>query len=282
MGIMNLGCHASAALKATQIDEMKKYTNLFQVFLQAPQRLILDKDLLRDAAYRLRDQHSDCHFVIHAPFWYNTQAPSRFHKLTLKSIRQYLEVCEEFAFSHYVIHTGSRKVTDKETGEVTIYDLQESVEFMTNALLSVAASIEGTSVKLCLENTPNVGTKGVGANQLLHVVERFRNKGLNNIGLCFDTEHAYAHGTEVTHFDRYIEFAEVIHLNSVPEKVEFGKGLDRHSKTPMSESVGIEPASLVRWAHRYADTIKILEMNQGPATETFEWLSTNDVLRIIG
>lgn len=64
-------------------------------------------------------------------------------------------------------------------------------------------------------------------------------KDLEGFSICFDTEHAYASGhiKKVDWLEPQLwDKISVVHLNSIPETVRFGSGLDRHSDSLLSES----------------------------------------------
>jgi len=54
------------------------------------------------------------------------------------------------------------------------------------------------------------------------------------VSVCLDTEHAYAAGDSLSDVD-YSDIS-MVHLNAIPNYVEYGGHLDRHSLTPLSES----------------------------------------------
>jgi len=278
---INLGCHANAESQKEGLEDFRPYTNLFQIFLQTPHRVQMDFDKLCLPAEAVRRMNPDCHFVVHAPFWYNFQAPNKLQKLALKSVKQHLEVCERFGFEYLVTHPGSRRVTvNKDTKEVREYDAEVAFETLTTSLQGVLAGIDGYGVKLLLENMPHCKANTLDTDFILRALAHYKERGLNNIGLCFDTEHAYAHGEQLSDYPRFLEAADLIHFNAVPEGVVYGQGRDRHSETPWFDSAGIEPSLLVEWAHSYSDTYKIMEMDKQPALSTFAWLSSDEVQRI--
>lgn len=67
----------------------------------------------------------------------------------------------------------------------------------------------------------------------------------NSVGLCIDTQHAYAAGQDLNKLP--YDKADVIHMNAVPPYVKHGGHLDRHSFTPLFKSKeGTEFVSIIK------------------------------------
>jgi len=89
---------------------------------------------------------------------------------------------------------------------------------------------------LCLEN--DAGGKANPAPRLRSlesVLSAIKKSSVKNVGLCVDTQHAYAAGDELFSIN-YWNTARIIHLNAIPKFVEFGGHLDRHSETRLVDS----------------------------------------------
>lgn len=71
-------------------------------------------------------------------------------------------------------------------------------------------------------------------NEIVDVRRRLKNNK-KWVGVCLDTEHAYASGDDLFSVN-YAKNITLIHLNAIPQDVVFGKHLDRHSLTPLSKS----------------------------------------------
>jgi endonuclease IV len=57
-----------------------------------------------------------------------------------------------------------------------------------------------------------------------------------DIGICVDTEHAYAAGDRLFDKNKYWNDIDMVHLNAIPKEVRWGSHLDRHSITPIEKS----------------------------------------------
>lgn len=89
--------------------------------------------------------------------------------------------------------------------------------------------------KLLLEN--DAGSKINDAPTLRNLIsakEAMLHSGLN-VGLCVDTQHAYAAGDSLFSIN-FRDNVDLIHLNAIPKNVKFGGHLDRHSKTLLKDS----------------------------------------------
>jgi endonuclease IV len=89
---------------------------------------------------------------------------------------------------------------------------------------------------LCLENDAggktNVAPK---LRTLASIVSSLKHAKTKNVGLCVDTQHAYAAGDELFSID-FKQSADIVHLNAIPKFIKFGGHLDRHSETRLIES----------------------------------------------
>jgi deoxyribonuclease-4 len=106
--------------------------------------------------------------------------------------------------------------------------------------------------------------------QLGRIIEGINNK--KRIGVCFDTCHAFAAGsdmrTSVTYHEVWKQFSRdiglkylhVIHLND--SKKELGSRVDRHEDIGKGK-IGLEGFSLLMNDERFFDIPKILETPQG-------------------
>jgi sugar phosphate isomerase/epimerase len=91
-------------------------------------------------------------------------------------------------------------------------------------------------IRILVEN--DAGSKAKPAPKLVDIVEvkrRLRKMKIFNIGVCVDTEHAYAAGDSLFSIN-YRKDVAMIHLNAIPKQVVFGGHLDRHSRTALADS----------------------------------------------
>lgn len=91
-------------------------------------------------------------------------------------------------------------------------------------------------LKICLENDAGGKTNiAPRIKTLASTISALKHGGVKNVGLCVDTQHAYAAGDELFSINLR-QSANVIHLNAIPKFVEFGGHLDRHSETRLIDS----------------------------------------------
>lgn len=91
------------------------------------------------------------------------------------------------------------------------------------------------TIKLLVEN--DCGGKNNPAPSIAmiaKVVKALKKAGLD-IGMCVDTEHAYAAGDSLFPMN-YKDVVDLVHLNAIPKNVRYGGHLDRHSQTALSQS----------------------------------------------
>lgn len=250
--ISKIGCHVT--FKA---DMVNHYYSLgfrtFQFFIGSPQRGSNDyDDILERMMKELIDMPKDICLIAHAPYWYNFVRGDWLTEATVESIVNQLKVSRVLGVKRYVTHNGYRHSTkDKQEGRDPI---PENVA-MKNWVLTtqqILPYLKEYDIRLCYENSPGckAGTSMGSIDQLLALV-RFI-KEYDHVGYCFDTQHAWANGEPAmsggkeVFFENVTGAASVIHLNGSPEKAKFGRHLDRHSRTPVQESVGITPKRLAR------------------------------------
>lgn len=89
---------------------------------------------------------------------------------------------------------------------------------------------------LCLEN--DAGGKSNQApriKDISSVVNLAKANGRSNVGLCVDTQHAYAAGDNLFSINLR-DNVDILHMNSIPKYVKFGGHLDRHSEAYLKDS----------------------------------------------
>lgn len=108
--------------------------------------------------------------------------------------------------------------------------------------------------KVFLENT----VKNLRGKSYVGTFEQF--KKLANmsphVGICLDTEHAYASGWWHSIRDMEVACVDLVHLNTIPKDIEPGSYKDRHSITTLTESK-FEAAD-------YLNMVKVLDENVIP------------------
>ena len=167
------------------------------------------------------DGKENCHAVVHMPFY--------FHMLQ-KPTQKYINY-----FSHLDRYW---KTKQKETALIAHCKGIGRPHAQTLNLLTHHVMIYANlcpHMKILLEN--DAGSKSNKAptlKELVTAVKMMKTSGLN-VGLCVDTQHAYAAGDALFSIN-FREDVDLIHMNAIPKEVVFGRHLDRHSRTPLKKS----------------------------------------------
>ena len=222
---------------------MKEYgLGWAQFFLGNPRSYNLGQPTME----RVRKSSLALNYVVHGPYIVNiVNSEKHFYKKSQSCIIEALEACQELGVDYYVTHLGS---LEERADKAEVVDrLVESCTYMLDELDS------GVKTKLLLETSPGSksGTKIGTLEELLAVVEQVASE---NLGLCLDTEHAFANGLDLTELDldKVAPKIDVVHLNSIPQDVELNSHRDKHGKTAIVDSREDVMDSL-QWLIEYFD-----------------------------
>lgn len=254
--VRNLGAH----VLPDSIHRLRRYTNLFQISLHDAKFFEFSLGKIMRSVMEWRALCPDAFFVVHGPYITNIMIDNKILKSSIQCVRHHLDACLALASPYLVIHPGTRNFKGEDGAREIPLDV--SVKHTKTILNFIMKDYVGKPVKLLLENMANTKLKGLPMDKLIEIVDEMG----PNVGLCFDLEHAFARGEDVSRFEEYMERADVIHFNSVPGCVEHGNGVDQHSGTTLEESVRIPPEKLKYWLVKFNHKIKILEMT-GPVAE---------------
>lgn len=119
-------------------------------------------------------------------------------------------------------------------------------------LEALSEALSYTEVKLLLENTTKDcdGMSLFSTHNSAHEFLQSLPKEYSTVSLCYDEEHAYASGWNTLILDNKVnnnfnfDRIGLVHLNTIPNSVEKGSKLDRHSETSLFE--GKNSASVYR------------------------------------
>ena len=123
-------------------------------------------------------------------------------------------------------------------GAISPNQTKSAQEVLYNFCMDWLEATNNHKTILCLECDAGSkkGTKKGSLSLLFNFVSRLNHP---RIRICFDTEHAYANGFNLdsNKIDYLLEsqFVSVVHLNSIPNEVELGSHLDRHTSTRITE-----------------------------------------------
>lgn len=240
---MLFGCHISVGKGFYKASQRAKElgADCFQVFTKNP-RSLRPKKLNHSDAERGKQYCTDNNItlVAHTPYVTNLSTPKEdLHELTIRSIREDLDIAEAFGAIGAVVHCG------KHVGKGEEYGKQRMIETL-NLILE---DYDGET-KLLLENTAGQGSElGLTIEELVEI--RNATDYPEKIGFCFDTCHGFAAGAwskeTFAKFEQslqetgYIDALVAIHFND--SKVPFNSRKDRHEKIGKGE-IGAEALSL--------------------------------------
>lgn len=217
--VKKVGLHVSPSeLKGTELKDLGM--RVFQICSQSPRQYTTPNLSFLEGV-----DLEGCDLVIHSPFWVNLcKCPSE--PIVKRTMGYCVDMSREMTkhnLKWFVVHIGGR-------GDV---EPRNSVKYIINFCLQWLYLTDGQDTILCLEN--DSGSKNytkMGSVKILeHVVKTVNSP---RVRMCFDSEHAYANGFDLSNVERLRELApiiEVVHFNSIPENVVRGKHLDRHSET---------------------------------------------------
>ena len=214
---MNLiGLHIKSGEPQLFLEQNKSGTEVFQTFMPTKAENIP----MFDFNHKL---------FIHAPYWNNLVKSYDDKKAITWKYIKFLLSRIYFMEQHdrklvLVSHLGSGYQGD------TIEDLKRRLKENLKRILKADANF-----LILLE------TEAGGKNKANFTFQDLNNlvDELNDprIGICADTEHLYANGELIPEDWHNIK---LLHLNSIPEKVEFGSHLDRHSDTLIQDGKELE------------------------------------------
>ena len=229
---MLFGAHVSIAkgiwnapTNAAKID-----CEVFQMFTRSPQGGSVPP-ITDEIAQRFKEEckkNNQKEWYVHAPYFINfASANPRIRHGSPNIIRQELERSSLIEARYLMAHLGSYKDTGKEEGfkEVVkgLKTTLESYEGTTEFLIEISAGA-GSAIGSTFEELAEI---------IFHKdLEKF------NIGICYDTEHAFASGYDIRtpetveqtmkQFDKVLGLKKLKMFHCNDSKIEFGGKKDRH------------------------------------------------------
>lgn len=229
---MLFGAHVSTAggLINAPIHAAKIGCEVFQMFTRSPQGGPV-KPIEEATAEQFKAACAErklTEWYVHAPYIINFASanPRTWHG-SVTIIRQELERSSQIGASYLMFHTGSYK----DLGE------KEGFKQVVKGLSEVLEGYEG-STRLLIENSAGAGEViGDTFEEIAMILDHPSLKKFP-IGVCFDTEHAFASGydlrttAEVTKtfdaFDKTIGLKRLKMFHGNDSKIELGGHKDRH------------------------------------------------------
>ena len=247
--------------------------NTIQIFTQNNRRWGISQPITKNAAINFKEaqQNNNISVVVaHSSYLINLASVSQ--QIAEKSedaLVQELDRCEQLGIPYLVLHPGSG------------LDQNQAIEQISRRI-TVAINRAESNTLILLETMAGQGNS-VGANfeqikQLISLINR-----PNNLGVCFDTCHAWASGYDFSNLEKYNEmwniFNQIIgfhnlkamHIND--SKTAFGSRVDRHANIGEG-TLGIEPFRLIMNDTRFLAIPKILETPKNNLDDDVKNLAT--------
>jgi deoxyribonuclease-4 len=228
---MKIGCHVSIAESIDRsVDRAAEIgCDVFQVFTRNP-RMWRHKTLTDDevqAFHEKIEKTGICPVFSHMPYLPNLSSSNpEPYKKSVATLRLELTRCNQLKIPYVVTHLGSHLGEGQETGKTQI----------VNAIETAVSDLDNYPMIL-LENTS--GKRNEVGSTFTEIGDIINRVSVENIGVCFDTCHAYARGYDIassegldqaiTEIESQIGFDRVklVHLND--SRGELGSRLDRHN-----------------------------------------------------
>ncbi|MEO5928160.1 MAG: deoxyribonuclease IV [Patescibacteria group bacterium] len=227
---MKFGAHVSIAggVQNAPLNAAEFGCEVFQMFSRSPQGGPAQKltPEIIDAFKKNCEDNKLVECAIHAPYYINfASGEERTRKNTARIIRDELERGTMLGAKYVMFHPGSAK----DVGE------EQAMQFCIDGIKHVLDGYKGTT-QLLIEISAGAGM--VMGDQFEEVAEMLDGVDNPELGVCFDTAHAFASGYDLRDedavaktfktFDKLIglERLKMSHCND--SKVDLGERRDRH------------------------------------------------------
>jgi apurinic endonuclease APN1 len=227
---MKFGAHVSIAggVQNAPLNAAALGCEVFQMFSRSPQGGPAPK-LTPEAVEAFRkncDEHNLAEWVIHAPYYINfASGEERTRKNTIRIIREELERGTMLGAAYAMFHPGSAK----DLGE------EQAMQHCIDGIKRVLDGYNGTT-QLLIEISAGAGM--VMGDQFEEVAEMLEGVGHPELGVCFDTAHAFASGYDLRTadavektfktFDKTVGLKKLKMSHCNDSKVDLGAKRDRH------------------------------------------------------
>jgi deoxyribonuclease IV len=241
---MLVGVHVSAAggLANAPANARKIGCEVFQIFSRPPQggpAKPITEGVIKDfnSAMKINQQSE---FYIHTPYYINLASTTpRIRYGSISVIRDELERGSLLGAKYVMTHLGSAKELSR----------KEAVIKVSHGIIRILDKYKGQTI-LLLENSAGSGNViGDQFEELAEVMNQIPKAARNNVGICFDTCHAFSSNYDLRDkkslaetlrkFDQLIglDKLKLIHLND--SKTELGSKVDRHEHIGQGK-IGLE------------------------------------------
>ena len=228
---MNIGCHVSisGSIANAPLNAHRAGAECFQMFTRSPQGgpvPVLDDQKVKDFKANCQKNKINNYYV-HAPYFINlASANNRIRFGSVNIIRQELERCSLLGVTALMTHLGSAKD----------FGPAEAQKKVIAGIKKILTGYKGTT-QFLIENSAGGGGTIIGdsfdeVGKIIHALPDY------NIGVCFDTCHAFVSGydlrTKATvektlkEFDQKVGLDKLCLIHANDAKTEFGSHRDRH------------------------------------------------------
>lgn len=229
---MLFGAHISIAggLPNTPLNAAKIVCEVFQMFSRSPRGgwvAPLDKKIAKQFKFNC-EENNQKEWYIHAPYFINfASATARIYGGSIAVIREELERGSLLGATYIMTHLGSCKDLGPEKGFIQLVD-------------GLAETLKGYkgSTKFLIEISAGAGNAIGETFEKLGNIVHHKKLEKYNIGICYDTQHAFAGGYDcrtpevlnktLLDFDKNIGLDRLKMFHCNDSKPELGSHLDRH------------------------------------------------------
>lgn len=227
---MLFGAHVSTSggISNAPLNAAKLGCEVFQCFSRSPQGgpAPVWSETELEAFFANCKEHGIKQWALHAPYYINFASElGRTRGNSIRIIREELERGTLIQASYAMFHPGSSKTVGREQG----------LTYVVDGIKKVLDGYEGTT-KLLVEISAGAGQViGDTFEEIAEILDRVNHPDL---GVCFDTAHAFASGYDLRdaahvkstfeQFDKTIGLARLKMSHCNDSKVDIGERKDRH------------------------------------------------------
>ncbi len=229
---MRIGSHVSIAggIDKSPANAAKVGAEVFQIFSRSPHGgpiKPITPELIKSFQSEMKKYKLDT-FYIHTPYFINlSSVKSNIYYGSISVVRQELDRGSLLGCKAIMTHLGS-------FGELTD---EEGLDRVAKGISKVLEGYEG-STQLLLEISAGAGRVVGDTFEEIATILDDKRLAKYNIGVCFDTCHAFASGYDLRtekdvektlkQFDKVIGLEKLIMVHANDSLAELGKHLDRH------------------------------------------------------
>jgi deoxyribonuclease-4 len=235
---LRIGVHVSiyGSIDRAVDRAFKLGCNTFQLFTRSPRQwksTKLTSETRKAFSDKVKNYDMKPVFA-HMPYLPNLASPrDKVYEKSVKTLTSELERCKQLEIPYLVTHLGSHLGEGMQTGFTRLING-----------FNQAFKVTGGDVTLLLENTAGTrNSMGSTLEDIQYIIERLTHP--ENVGICFDTCHAFAAGYDLRTWDSVegtvrkidevigFERLKLVHLND--SKGDFNSRIDRHEHIGMGK-----------------------------------------------